>query len=183
MPNTNLIDQIDDLLPQTQCTRCGYPSCHQYALAIAHGDAAINQCPPGGDAGIASLANLLGRQALPLNPANGSLQPRELAVINEEACIGCALCIKACPVDAIIGANKMLHTVIAAECTGCDLCIPVCPVDCISTVIDDDQTWSEERQLRARKRYQAHGVRQDAERLAREERLKKRGQLLHSGTS
>jgi len=127
-------DRIDALLPQTQCGQCGYPGCRPYAEAIASGDADINQCPPGGEAGIKALADLLGREPKPLNPDNGMEKPRTVALIDEQACIGCTLCIQACPVDAIVGASKQMHTVIAAECTGCDLCLPPCPVDCIEMV-------------------------------------------------
>jgi len=129
-----VVDQIDALLPQTQCAQCGFPGCRPYAQAIADGEADINQCPPGGEAGIRALAELLGREAKPLNPDNGAEQPRRVAVIDEPACIGCTLCIQACPVDAIVGAPKLMHTVIAAQCTGCDLCLPPCPVDCIEMV-------------------------------------------------
>lgn len=129
-----VVDQIDALLPQTQCAQCGYPGCRPYAEAIAAGDADINQCPPGGEAGIRALADLLGREPKPLNPENGIEQPRRVAVIDEEICIGCTLCIQACPVDAIVGASKQMHTVIESECTGCDLCLPPCPVDCIDMV-------------------------------------------------
>ena len=128
------IDAIDRLLPQTQCERCGHPGCRPYATAIASGEAEINQCPPGGERTIRALADLLGRDPLPLNPENGREGPRTVAVIDEASCIGCTLCIKACPVDAILGANKQMHTVITSECTGCDLCLPPCPVDCISMV-------------------------------------------------
>jgi electron transport complex protein RnfB len=129
-----VVDQIDALLPQTQCAQCGYPGCRPYAEAIAAGEADINQCPPGGEAGIRALADLLGREPKPLNPDNGVEKPRRVAVIDEATCIGCTLCIQACPVDAIIGAPKLMHTVIAQECTGCDLCLPPCPVDCIEMV-------------------------------------------------
>ena len=130
----SLSERIDALLPQTQCTRCGYPACRDYARAIATGEADINQCPPGGHAGIEMLAALLGRAPKPLNPANGVEKPREIAVIDEELCIGCTKCIAACPVDAIVGASKMMHTILAAECSGCELCIAPCPVDCIAMV-------------------------------------------------
>jgi len=129
-----VVDRIDAILPQTQCGQCDYPGCRPYAEAIASGEAPINQCPPGGEAGIRALADLLGVEPLPLNPDNGQEQPRRVAVIDESACIGCTLCIQACPVDAILGAAKRMHTVIEAECTGCDLCLPPCPVDCIAMV-------------------------------------------------
>lgn len=119
-------------LPQTQCTRCGYPDCAAYADAIASGEAAINQCPPGGAEGIGRLARITGQPLLPLNPSNGIEAPRTVAFIDEDWCIGCTLCIKACPTDAIVGGNKRMHTVIEAYCTGCELCLPVCPVDCIA---------------------------------------------------
>jgi electron transport complex protein RnfB len=127
-----LAQRIDDLLPQTQCTQCGYDGCRPYAHAIAEGTADINQCPPGGDAGVAKLALLLGRAPKPLNPVNGAYRAPQVAVIDEAICIGCTKCIQACPVDAIVGASKLMHTVIASWCTGCELCIPPCPVDCIS---------------------------------------------------
>jgi electron transport complex protein RnfB len=124
-------ESIDALLPQTQCTRCGYPGCLPYAEAIASGAAAINQCPPGGSATIAALARLLGVAELPLNPANGRECAPQVAWIDESRCIGCARCLPPCPVDAIVGAPKFLHTVLAGRCTGCELCIAPCPVDCI----------------------------------------------------
>ncbi len=130
----SLVDQIDQLLPQTQCAQCGYPGCKPYASAIADGTADINQCPPGGDATVASIANLLNRDIIPLNPEFGIEPPPLVAVIREQECIGCTLCIKACPVDAIVGAAKLMHTVIEDHCTGCELCIPPCPVDCIDLV-------------------------------------------------
>lgn len=125
-------DDLDALLPQTQCTRCGYSGCRPYAEAILSGAAQINQCPPGGTAAIAALAALLDRPTLPLNPANGVEAPPLVAQIDEEACIGCAKCLPPCPVDAIIGAHQQMHTVILALCTGCELCVAPCPVDCIS---------------------------------------------------
>ena len=119
------------VLPQTQCTRCGYPDCEAYADAIERQEAGINQCPPGGEEGIQRLSALTGLPVLPLNPANGSEGPRHIAWIDEKWCIGCTLCISACPTDAILGASKQMHTVIEDVCTGCELCLPVCPVDCI----------------------------------------------------
>ncbi|HEY2807619.1 MAG TPA: RnfABCDGE type electron transport complex subunit B [Steroidobacteraceae bacterium] len=127
-------EQIDALLPQTQCTRCGYDGCRPYAQAIADGTAAINQCPPGGAATIAALARLTGLAVLPLNPANGTEGPELVAQIDEGVCIGCAKCLPPCPVDAILGAPKLMHTVLLALCTGCELCIAPCPVDCIRMV-------------------------------------------------
>ncbi len=130
--NSELARRIDALLPQTQCTQCGYSACRPYAEAIAAGEADINRCPPGGDAGVARLAALLGREATGLDPAFGPALAPRVAVIDEAACIGCTKCIQACPVDAIVGASKLMHTVIGAWCTGCELCIPPCPVDCIA---------------------------------------------------
>ncbi|OHC39594.1 MAG: electron transporter RnfB [Rhodanobacter sp. RIFOXYA1_FULL_67_6] len=130
-PVTVLADRIDAVLPQTQCEQCGYRGCRPYAEAIARGEAGINQCPPGGAAGIEKLAALLQRPELPLDPAHGAEKPRMLARIVEADCIGCTKCIQACPVDAIVGASKLMHTVLADDCTGCELCVPACPVDCI----------------------------------------------------
>ena len=129
-----LVERIDAILPQTQCEKCGYPGCKPYATAIAAGEADINQCPPGGAEGIRQLARLLGREAKPLSAAHGVEKPKSLAVIDENLCIGCTLCIQACPVDAIIGASKQMHTVMPELCTGCDLCVAPCPVDCIAMV-------------------------------------------------
>lgn len=128
-----IVEQIDAILPQTQCGQCGYPGCRPYAEAIANGDA-INKCPPGGETTIAALADLLDVEPLPLNGEHGEEKPRTVAVIREAECIGCTKCIQACPVDAILGAAKQMHTVIADECTGCDLCVEPCPVDCIDMI-------------------------------------------------
>jgi electron transport complex protein RnfB len=127
-----LVEKIDAILPQTQCGQCGYPGCKPYATAIASGEADINQCPPGGEAGIRALADLLGVEPKPLNAEHGAPKPKSVAVIDENICIGCTLCIQACPVDAILGTAKHMHTVIASECTGCELCLAPCPVDCIT---------------------------------------------------
>jgi electron transport complex protein RnfB len=134
MPTLSLAERIDALLPQTQCTKCGYEGCRPYAEAIANGAADINRCPPGGQDGITALAGLLARPELPLNPDCGEHGSLMVAVIDEPHCIGCTLCIQACPVDAIVGANKLMHTVLPDRCTGCDLCVAPCPVDCISMV-------------------------------------------------
>ena len=128
------VEAIDALLPQTQCTQCGFAGCLPYAEAVAAGGADINRCPPGGDEGIRALSALTGRAYSPLDPACGAHKPRLLAVIDEAACIGCTICIQKCPVDAILGAAKRMHTVIADECTGCELCVAPCPVDCIALV-------------------------------------------------
>lgn len=129
-----LVNKIDALLPQTQCGQCSYPGCRPYAEAIANKQADINQCPPGGETTIKALADLLCLDTKPLNPENGSHVIQTIAVIDEQTCIGCTLCIQACPVDAIMGATKKMHTVISVLCTGCDLCLPPCPVDCIDMV-------------------------------------------------
>lgn len=141
---TSLAWRLHQALPQTQCTRCGYPDCEGYAQAIAEGTAAINQCPPGGAEGVARLSELTGQPVLPLNPDNGLEGPRTVAFIDEAWCIGCTLCLDACPTDAIVGANKQMHTVMEAHCTGCELCLPVCPVDCIEleTVAPDMTGWA-----------------------------------------
>ncbi|MDP1558869.1 MAG: RnfABCDGE type electron transport complex subunit B [Nitrosomonas sp.] len=129
-----LIENIDAILPQTQCTQCGFPDCKSYAIAIAEGHADINQCPPGDEEGIYRLANLLGIKPKPLNTTFGVPKPKAVALIDENLCIGCTFCIQACPVDAIVGAAKQMHTVITAECTGCELCIAPCPMDCIRMI-------------------------------------------------
>lgn len=129
-----LADAIDALLPQTQCGQCGYPGCRPYAEAIAKDEADINQCPPGGDACIKALAELLNLARKPLDVRRGEAKPTSVALIDERRCIGCALCLQACPVDAILGAPRFMHTVLTSECTGCELCLPPCPVDCIAIV-------------------------------------------------
>lgn len=161
---TGLAFSIDAALPQTQCTRCGYPDCASYAQAIAHEGAPINQCPPGGAQGIARLAAITDQPVAPLNTKFGIEGPLTLARIDENWCIGCTLCIKACPTDAILGANKQMHTVIAQHCTGCELCIPVCPVDCIELdVVSDERTgwdaWSAQLAEHAKARYAVHQAR------------------------
>lgn len=170
MSADSLAARLNDLLPQTQCTRCGYPDCAAYAQAMANGEADINQCPPGGAEGVERLARLTGRSVQPLNPAHGTEGPLRLALIDEDWCIGCTLCIKACPTDAIAGANKRMHTVVEPWCTGCELCIPVCPVDCISLEnLSGERTgwagWSAAQATLAKARYDAR-----RERLARETR-------------
>lgn len=162
MPGAATGDTIDAVLPQTQCGQCGYPGCRPYADAIAAGEAPINQCPPGGDEVIAELALLLGQKVVPLNTAHGAATLPAVARIDEAACIGCTLCIDACPVDAIVGARKMMHTVIAAECTGCALCLPPCPVDCIAlapTGEGHDRKLQRLNAIRYRERHQARQLR------------------------
>ena len=129
-----LVDQIDAILPQTQCGQCDFPGCRPYAEAIASGEAEINQCPPGGQDGVDALAALLDVETLTLNEEHGETKPKRVAVVDEQVCIGCTLCIQACPVDAFVGSSKVMTQVITSECTGCDLCLPVCPVDCIDMV-------------------------------------------------
>ena len=169
-------DRIDALLPQTQCTRCGYPACRPYAEAIAKGEADINQCPPGGEAGMRALAALLGRETKPLNPANGVERPRRVALIDEARCIGCTLCIQACPVDAIVGAPKQMHTVVTALCSGCDLCVAPCPVDCIDMIAATgaDAIWDRVRAGAARERFEQRNLRLGRERRQRSKRLAQR---------
>ncbi len=174
--SATLADRIDAALPQTQCTRCGYADCRAYAQAVADGDAPINQCPPGGAEGIARLAAITGRDVIALNPANGSEGPRKVMFVDEAWCIGCTLCIEACPVDCIVGAPKAMHTVIEALCTGCELCLPACPVDCIAV---EDATpgrsawaaWSSEDAQLARSRYVARRERLARDKVERDARL------------
>jgi electron transport complex protein RnfB len=166
----SLLTELDNALPQTQCTKCGYPDCHAYAKAMSQGEALHNRCPPGGSEGIVRLAKILKQPILSLDEPHGLERPRPLAVIDEKECIGCTLCIKACPVDAIIGAPKKLHFVINDRCTGCDLCVAPCPVDCIEMVpvtekLTGWEAWSNEQANFAKHNYEAHKSRQ-----AREER-------------
>jgi electron transport complex protein RnfB len=172
--NDSLAARLDALLPQTQCTRCGYPTCRAYANAMAQGTSDIDRCPPGGVEGVVALARLLGREPKPLDPAFGIEAPPVVAFIEEDICIGCTKCIQACPVDAIVGAAKRMHTIVSAECTGCELCIPPCPVDCIVIVpiadrpLERDQVL--ERAALARARFDARNVRLARERTERERR-------------
>jgi electron transport complex protein RnfB len=181
----NLARQIEDLLPQTQCTKCGFAGCAPYAQAIADGTASYNQCPPGGQQGIERLAKLLSQPIIALNPEHGEERPRPRAVIDESVCIGCTLCIQACPVDAIAGAAKLMHTVIDDDCTGCDLCVAPCPVDCIAMVpVTGTSTgwdaWTQRQADAARKHYQRRLARQDGERVAAEERATERVSLANA---
>ena len=174
--NDRLARALDDALPQTQCTRCGYPDCRSYAQAMANGEAGVDQCPPGGAEGVARLAALTGRSVQPLNPAHGNEGPRQLAVIIEADCIGCTLCLKACPVDCIVGGPKQMHTVIDAQCTGCELCLPACPVDCIVlTPVTGTRTgwqaWSAPQADEARARHAWHRQRLERDAFDNEQRL------------
>lgn len=183
MSAADLAERLNDALPQTQCARCGYPDCRGYALAIAAGEVGINQCPPGGAEGIARLARITGAPALPLDATRGTQGPLRLALIDEDACIGCTLCIQACAVDCIIGASKRMHTVMADLCTGCELCVPACPVDCIAMVdVSSPRTgwsaWSTAQATQARARYAARTTRLARERQAADERLRARAQML-----
>ncbi|SFU61836.1 electron transport complex subunit RsxB [Nitrosospira multiformis] len=201
MKEVSLAEEIDAILPQTQCRQCGFSGCRPYAEAIAEGRAQINQCPPGGEDGIHQLARLLRIESLPLSPAHGVFKPKEVALIDEQACIGCTLCIQACPVDAIVGAARQMHTVISGECTGCSLCLEPCPVDCIQMVLPKERSASTEIGVhvswiepdhqdyevekvervekkkaadRARARYQLRLQRLEHDKQGREERLAKR---------
>ena len=170
------------VLPQTQCTRCGYPDCAGYAQALHDGGADINQCPPGGAEGVQRLAELTGRPSKPLNPDNGTEGPRSVVFIDENWCIGCTLCIKACPVDAIVGANKLMHTVIEPYCTGCELCLPVCPVDCIEVEnVSGSATgwvaWSPKQAEQARQRYEFNRSRRAREAIENDQRLEEKAVL------
>jgi len=167
-----LVARIDAELPQTQCTKCGHDGCRPYAEAIVAGTAQINQCPPGGAAGIAVLAALTGRLPLPLNPVNGIEKPLTVAVIDESLCIGCTLCIQACPVDAIVGAAKRMHTVLPALCTGCDLCVPPCPMDCIAMVpVAPPRAWTRADADASRARFESRKQRLVRERDDNDARL------------
>jgi Na+-translocating ferredoxin:NAD+ oxidoreductase subunit B len=172
-----MIEQINALLPQTQCGQCGFKGCRPYAEAIAAGLADINQCPPGGDEGISDLAELLGVAAKPLNPQFGVHKAKSVAFIIEQDCIGCVKCLAVCPVDAILGAAKYMHTVIASECTGCELCIAPCPVDCIvmQSVPNQDISKAEKHAAaqHAKQRYEARCIRKVQEDYEKAERLKK----------
>ncbi|MFL9922813.1 electron transport complex subunit RsxB [Herbaspirillum lusitanum] len=174
--NHTLADQIEDLLPQTQCTKCGFTGCRPYAEAIAGGAASYNQCPPGGMQGVQRLAHLLGRPVIALNPDHGIERPRTRALIDEQACIGCTLCIQACPVDAIVGAAKQMHTVLADACTGCDLCVAPCPVDCISMVevtpgLSGWDAWSQQQADAARRQHDFRSARLQREKAENDARL------------
>jgi electron transport complex protein RnfB len=171
------VDAIDALLPQTQCGQCGYRGCRPYAEAIAAGTALINQCPPGGDEVIAELAGLLGEPVLPLNTTHGVSASPAIAIINEPACIGCTLCIAACPVDAIVGAARQMHTVITNACTGCELCLPPCPVDCIALFETGVRPDPDQRRIAAqlaRSRHMARARRLDGLRTAAREAMAKK---------
>ncbi len=174
-----LADAIDALLPQTQCTRCGYAGCRPYAEALANGDTALNRCPPGGATTIDALAALLARPALPLDPACGVETEPRVARIDEERCIGCARCLPPCPVDAIVGAQRQMHTVLDSLCTGCELCIAPCPVDCITLVPRPVATIAPAADAN-RERHAAHVARAQRRRDDRAARIAARKQALHA---
>jgi electron transport complex protein RnfB len=180
-PTLSLIDTINALLPQTQCTRCGHQGCKPYAQAIVEGDA-INKCPPGGALTIQALSGLLGTEALALDPFHGTEGPRKVAVIREAECIGCTKCIQACPVDAILGGGKLMHTVIESECTGCDLCVEPCPVDCIDMVpvqsAPDEWEDMRRRAVHYKSRYDFRETRLAAAKNADEQRRAERAALV-----
>jgi len=169
-------------LPQTQCTRCGYPDCAAYAHAVARGDASINQCPPGGAQGVVRLAAITGQPVTQLNPAHGEEGPRSVVFIDEDWCIGCTLCIKVCPTDAIMGSNKVMHTVLESFCTGCELCLPVCPVDCIvletaTPGASGWAAWSESLAFQAQKRYEFNSYRRNRDGGENDKRLEAKALL------
>ena len=178
----SLSERILDALPQTQCKRCGYPDCQGYAQAVASSEADINQCPPGGAEGVVRLAAITGRAAKPIDPDFGAEGPRTVAFIDEDWCIGCTLCIAACPVDAIVGTHKRMHTVLEEHCTGCELCLPVCPVDCIllenvSGQATGWQAWSNAQADHARQRHTQRSVRLQRESVDQEQRLVAKAEL------
>ena len=176
--NSTLIDRIDVLLPQTQCGQCSFNGCRPYAEAIALGVADINQCPPGGEQGIRDLADLLGVAPKPLNIKFGQHKPASVAFIIEQDCIGCVKCIVACPVDAIVGAAKFMHTVISSECTGCELCLAPCPVDCIIMKPVDNNTERTQKSAQAKRRYEARCSRKEKQDAEKVERMQQKKQLL-----
>ncbi|HBZ30821.1 MAG TPA: electron transport complex subunit RsxB [Nitrosomonas nitrosa] len=181
---SKLIEQIDAILPQTQCGQCGYSGCLPYATAIAEGNADINQCPPGDAEGIRKLAALLGVAFKPLNTLHGVPKPKSVAFINEEQCIGCTFCLQACPVDAIVGAAKQMHTILAAECTGCERCVAPCPVDCISMIpaepypASDAQEMKQKAADRARIRHQSRLQRLVREKQQQAQKLAQKSQVV-----
>ena len=177
-----LAQRILDALPQTQCTRCGYPDCARYAQAVAAGEAGIHQCPPGGAEGIERLAAITGRPVVPLSAEHGIEGPLTVVVIDEDWCIGCTLCLKVCPTDAIVGSNKRMHTVLEAYCTGCELCLPVCPVDCMALeVVSGERTgwqaWSAAQATQARTRYAQRQQRLAREQQEHEQRLQAKAEM------
>jgi electron transport complex protein RnfB len=181
-PMGALAQRILDALPQTQCTRCGYPDCAGYAQAIAQGAAEINQCPPGGAEGIVRLASITSKPVTPLNPEFGLETPRSVMFIDENWCIGCTLCIKACPTDAIIGANKRMHTILEEHCTGCELCLPVCPVDCIMVENASGEAtgwaaWSPALAANARNRYEFSSYRRKRDEAEHAKRLEDKARM------